>query len=213
MINSNKKRDKYLDKELDNHQKRINRHCRDLEALCQENHPLEDRVLMREVEADHHKEMLMEILDQLCHCVKDKAPVLEGNGTADSLFELNDGLEYAGLPSSYHDAPLASSESAEAEQPQAIVLSAAPIPVPSPMRNSDQENVHLACYKLPTPTSSPLVLIKEEMSESERLAKEAEEQVAQDLVCAQYSTQFCCKTGPFKHHPFIGRSVVRATPP
>jgi hypothetical protein len=194
LIDSNRKRDDYVDKGLDRHQDRINRHRHDLEALRRENHSLDDRMSVREAEADLQEERLNNMLDRLCHCGNREVPVVEGAGTADSPFELGSELEYAGSPNSYHSACLVPIDSAEADQPQVIIPSSAPVMVPSPSCFSDQENICPACCRLPTPMSSPLSPTGEQEDKGDRLAEEAEEQLAQESV----RRQRCRKTRPFK---------------
>ena len=92
-------RDEVLDQELDNHQKRLDRHQQDLLASEKYTNTLLDRVTALEDENLTLKTRLESMVDQLCHCNKE-SPVVSGEGTREEPFE----LEYAS-DGEYHTPP------------------------------------------------------------------------------------------------------------
>ena len=92
-------KDEMLDKELDNHQKRLDHHREDLLASEKYVNTLQDRVMVLEDENLALKTQVESMSDKLCHCNKE-SPTMSGEGTREEPFE----LEYAS-DGEYHTPP------------------------------------------------------------------------------------------------------------
>ena len=99
-------RDEVLDEELDNHQKRLDRHREDLLASEKYINTLQDRVMALEDENLALKSQVESMADKLCHCSK-RSPTMSGEGTREEPFE----LEYAS-DGEYHTPPAEEQENA-----------------------------------------------------------------------------------------------------
>ena len=99
-------RDKVLDEELDNHQKRLDRYREDLLALEKYINTLQDRVMALEDKNLALKTQVESMADKLCHC-QQRSPNVRGDGSREEPFE----LEYAS-DGEYHTPPAGEQENA-----------------------------------------------------------------------------------------------------
>ena len=174
MIASNKERDDYLDRQLDNQHTRSNRHRKDLNRWIEECDTQRGILDKHEEDTDRLREDLADALarieemsTKLCRCREGKE-VVTGEGTADIPFELEyaepeeeDTTGTSSPDNSYHEAPLATTD---------VVMShpmgPSPIlPIIVHRDESARSHVPACCQALPTPQASPLVSVDEEVEE------------------------------------------------